>query len=176
MYLYRYSKKCSQCGCEVFEIINELKENSRDGYSRVNCTQNEAKQRLLMDLKITYDYEKMSCQEITKSFPIVLNFMNYNYCSCKCEVLRYKLVDNVLKNCHGKENNMQKFFSQVTLADLNIKTWNFPRAIELLNLALEQINVRTILRHINFDIKPYKCFFLFLSIFIYLLVIYMVLK
>jgi adenylate cyclase 10 len=145
IYLYRNNKNCSQCGNESFESIDEIKINYRDGFIKFGKNQDRTKRKLLeRELKFPAN-EKLDCKQRLKTFPLVLNYLNYDFRSCKCEQILSEMMTQIVEHCQGKEMIVKKIYSQVTLADICLKSSNFPRAISLLESAAEKLNVRNMI-------------------------------
>jgi adenylate cyclase 10 len=144
IYLYRNNKKCSQCGNESFDVIDEIKLNYRDGYVKFRSGADRGKKKMLKELKVKFrNFDHKSCDKRRKMYPLVLNYLNYNFRSCKCDEILPELVRQIISHCQGKDTLKKKIFSQLTLAELCLKSSNVPHAKSLLNTAAESLQVGT---------------------------------
>lgn len=143
IYLYRNNKSCSQCGNESFEIIDEIKVNYRDGFLKFGSNHDAIKRKMLKELKMrVFDFDKLDCNKRLKMYPLVLNYLNYEFTSCNCQEILSSLVTKIVDHCQGKDALVRKIFSQISLADICLKNSNYPRALSLLEDSNEKLNVR----------------------------------
>lgn len=137
-FLCRTTRKCSSCNHEMFAILEEIKQNFRDGYPKNDCNVKEKKENVLRNV---LPLEKNQCNDLSRELPIVLNYMNYDYRNCKCKFLLNHAFCNIMGHCQGEDMIMKKIFSQITFADISIQDGNIPNAIQILNQTIELLDV-----------------------------------
>lgn len=139
-YLYYKTKKCKTCNSKRFEEIDEWEMGARDGVKTESNNENQSNEKFLNLIRLfSVDDDENIHQH---HYPIVQNFMIYNFHDCTCNNVLYKAFSNILRHCSRvKEMKMKTLYSLVTLADICIKLFNIPRALLLLEDCDSQLDV-----------------------------------
>lgn len=149
-YLYQMTNKCEPCGGGYFPALS-FRDSIEDGFSLQynyfgNLGQSTVEKRSLVFRFIGLRVKK-------ESNPVVLKYAAYNFIDCECDMILYSLYSQVLAHCNGADIFLNLIESKVELANSCVQVANIPRAIELLNCALDTLNVtKNIKSPMNFNV------------------------
>ena len=141
-YLYQMTNKCDSCGGGYFPALG-FRDSIEDCFSSQyiylgNLSQSTVEKRSLLFRFFGSEVKK-------ESSPVLLKYAAYNFIDCECDMILYLLYSQVFAHCNGSDIFFKLVESKVELANSCIQVSNIPRAIELLNFALDSLNVTTII-------------------------------
>jgi hypothetical protein len=138
-YLYYNTKRCKSCKNKRFSEIDEWEMGAKDGTKETDNNDKKTNENFLNLVRL---FSLQNDENVRHYYPIVQNFMIYNFHDCTCNNVLYKAFSSILRHCSRvKEMKMKTFYSQVTLAEISIKLFNIPRALLLLDDCSSQLNV-----------------------------------
>jgi adenylate cyclase 10 len=146
-YLYRNTVKCDTCGNHrQFEVMREIEIGECDGYMSFEKTCDDDKRAKLCDMNFKKNNN-------LKMFPIVLNYDYYNFMNCKCIYILDAALNDIIEHCRERDMIMKLLYSKVLKAEISIRLLNFPLAMDLLQKAMEKLEVKLF--------KVFSCFISF---------------
>lgn len=150
LYLHMETTKCDACGNEHFTelMLEDFDFKFHDGVvDRHVCS---------FDLMVEY-FESINFpikrpsksssmlilvrKKPSKTFPVVLNYLNYDFSHCSCVLVVYKMYNDMLKHSRGAELKLKQIETEIELASVCIDLANIPRATKLLTSALQNLKV-----------------------------------
>lgn len=152
VYLHLEAKQCDVCGNHQFQQLqfDDLDFKFNDGVVDSDYDAYEAMINYFDSINYSIRKpEKRSMlsslfrqKEVPKVYPIVLNYLNYNFSNCSCSSILYTLYSKMIDHCHGGDMLLKLIDSKIELANICISRSNIPRAIKLLRRAMFQLEVR----------------------------------
>lgn len=151
VYLQMETKKCDSCGNGQFKNLMLMDSRFRDGILELKDSSFESMVAFYKSINLPVK------QPVKKSFirksipfvntketripPVVLNYMNYDFRSCKCSLILYSMYSEMIEHCHGGETILKLIDIKIELASMCIKVSNITRASGLLHKALKKLSV-----------------------------------
>ena len=152
LYLHMETKKCDSCGGGFFTSLMILNFDFKfhDGF--IDHDDNSFELMVKYFESINLNIIRKSQRSIIKKLlgikddqvtfrPIIMNYLNYDFRSCKCSLILYSMYNEILRHYRGAEMDLRIIDSKIELARMCIKMQNIPRASSLLHKALVRLEV-----------------------------------
>lgn len=152
-FLHMETKKCDACGNGQFQnlMLSDFDFKFYDGIIESDDYSFESMVAYFesINVQIKQPLKKSFIKKLipflgkekTKIRPIVLNYLNYDFRSCKCSLILYSMYSEMINHCHGGETILKLIDSKIELARMSIKVSNIPHASNLLHKALKNLDV-----------------------------------
>lgn len=152
IYLHTETNRCDSCGNGAFTelMLEDFDFKFRDGIveSSDNSFESMVKYFDSIELPIVRPPKSSIIGRVLSSIkapetrPVMLNYVNYDFRNCKCNLILYSMFNESIQHCHGSGNLLKLIEYKIELASMCIKMSNVPGASILLEKVLSRLEVR----------------------------------